>query len=156
MRRELFTLSREYRYQIISRRPVKRPTYNTEGSPLRQLFEHQHIAQKITEHLNLPEINTLAEFFPEFSAHNTFKIANRVKNQKPTSPPFDITDVAIGLNASMNWITNKDAITMFERKASATRAGYVYNDRQVAISVSRIRSREINNMTEPDTTLLWR
>ncbi|MBA6110323.1 RHS repeat-associated core domain-containing protein [Pseudomonas asiatica] len=155
MRRELVTLDKIYEHQIVSRRPVQRKIYNTNDSPLKPLFDQYHIGKRITKHLNTQERRIIGKIFPEFSAHNTLKLAESRKNPAVTSPPLDTDDVFIRINSAWGTITKQDATDMLKRKATATRAGYVYAHQQISISISRIRSRLSNNENSLDTAFLW-
>lgn len=154
MRREMVNLGPDNDYTKVSRRPVKRKAYDTSNFSLKTLFDQYPIGKIIAKHLDHRENSIIGKMFPEFSAHNTLQLAQSIKNPKIMHPLIDTTDLVVLIH-SYSLTTKQDAISMLERKATATRAGYVYGKNQVAISLSRIRSRVRNDSASPTTDILW-
>lgn len=80
------------------------------------------------------------EYFPVFSAHNSLTLANSKQLTLSSALKAGVENATI-VKKYQGVITEHDARAMLERKGKATRAGYIYGDNQIAISISRIRSR---------------
>lgn len=141
VRRKMINLGPIYDNEVVSRRPVKQLRYDTTESPLHGIFNQPHLGKNITKYLSSEEISLMNEYFPAFSEHNSLKLANSKNPTLSSALKTGDENATIILKKNQGIITNHDAKVMLERKAKATRAGYVYGNKQIAISISRIRSR---------------
>ncbi|MCC9009070.1 RHS repeat-associated core domain-containing protein [Pseudomonas putida] len=140
-RRPMVRLGPIYDNDEVSRVPVKQPWYDTTKSPLYGLFDQPLLGNNITKYLNIEKTSLMNEYFPVFSAHNSLKLANSKQLTLSSALKTGVENATIVQKRYQGVITEHDARAMLERKGKATRAGYIYGDNQIAISISRIRSR---------------